>query len=139
MKPEIKIEGTDQLVADFKRYGKEAKKAVKRGVDRTAIAVETDAKLRLEGGLGGDKRIKTGNLRASVHAELKQGEAHGKYGLGEKIDDMEAIVGTNVEYAEFIESGTRYIAPMSYLEFAAIRQDVKLRERVTDELNKLVK
>ena len=74
MKPmaNIEIVGTERLLAGFKKYRKEGDKAVKRGVDRTAIAIEKDAKKRLKGQLGGQKRIDTDRLRASVHAELGQ-------------------------------------------------------------------
>ena len=129
----IKVEGTEQLMKGFEKYRKEAEKAIKRGVDRTAVAIESDAKSRLEGGLGGQRRIKTDRLRASVHAELEEGE------LGVPIAKNEAITGTNVEYGPFIEFGTRFMAAMSFLGFAAVRQDKKLKERVTEELNKINK
>jgi len=141
MKPliNIKIEGTEQLLADFRKYRKEAEKAVERGVDRTAIAVANDAKMRLEGGLGGDRRIETDRLRASVHAESKRIKYMGNEPLNESIGEMEAITGTPVEYGGFIEFGTKYISAMSYLGFAAVRQDTKLRERVIEELNEVAK
>jgi phage gpG-like protein len=147
----IKIEGTEQLLKGFEKYRKEAKAAIKRGVDRTAIALESDAKTRLEGGLGGQRRIKTNRLRASVHSELgdkteqimkntfkpvKTSETSDKE-LNVSIADDEAIVGTNVFYAGFIEFGTKFIKAMSFLGFASVRQDKLLRKRVEEELNKI--
>lgn len=143
----ISVEGIPGLMNDIKKFGKEAEKAVKNGVDRTAIAMETDAKKRLEGDLGGTRRIKTGRLRASVHAELKQGESHGEDSLNEQIASDEAIVGTNVVYANRIEFGfndtdklgRKYNqSGMSYLGFAAMRQAKELPRRITEELNKLL-
>jgi len=141
MKPmgNIEIIGAERLLAGFKKYRKEADKAVKRGVDRTAIAIETDAKTRLQGGLGGQRRIDTDRLRSSVHAELKQGDAIGSDSLGVRIAEDEAVTGTNVFYGPFIEFGTRYINAMSFLGYAAVRQSKRLRERVIEELNKVAK
>jgi phage gpG-like protein len=135
----IKIEGTEQLLQGFEKYRKEAKKAIKRGVDRTALAIESDAKTRLEGGLGGQRRIKTNRLRASTHAEMKMGEAHGEYALNETIADDESVAGTNVFYAGYIEFGTKFIKAMSFLGFASVRQDKLLRQRVEEELNKVTR
>ncbi len=143
----ITLEGEKELLKDLDRFGKEAGKAVKNGVDRTAIAMESDAKKRLAGDLGGKRRILTGRLRASVHAELKEGENHGEDSLGEKIASDEAVVGTNVVYANRIEFGFKGTDSlgrkynqegMSYLGFAAIRQAKELPKRVTEELNKLL-
>ena len=149
----IEIVGTERLLAGFKKYRKEADKAVKRGVDRTAIAIETDAKKRLKGQLGGQKRIDTDRLRASVHAELGQNTEMPKKNtfqsvassessdgnLGVSIANDEAVTGTNVFYGKFIEYGTKFLSAMSFLGFAAVRQDKELKRRVTEELNKVTR
>jgi phage gpG-like protein len=134
---DIQVDGVDGLLLGFEKYRKEAKKAIKRGVDKTALAVANDAKARLKGEMGGDKRILTGRLRGSVHPEYKEGESHGEDSLNEKMDEMEAVAGTNVEYGGFIEFGTKFIKAMSFLGFAAVKQDILLKQRVTEELNKV--
>lgn len=139
----VEVEGIDQLMQDFRRFGKEADKAVKRGVDRTALAVETDAKEKLKS----DGHVRTRRLLQSIHTETKEGskyyyEASGESfsgSLNEKIQDDESIVGTNVHYAPYVEFGTKYMSGDSYLGYAAIKQDKKLRERIIEELNKLIK
>lgn len=45
--------------------------------------------------------VDTGNLRSSINTQLS----------AKKKDRVEAIVGTNVEYAPFIEFGTRKMKP----------------------------
>jgi len=140
----IEIEGIEELASDFRRFGKQAKDAIKRGVDRTALAVETDAKEKLKS----DGHIITGRLRSSLHAETVQGQQfgyrddHGETyngALNEKIGELDAVAGTNVHYAPYIEFGTKYITADSYLGYAAIKQDKKLKDRVIEELNKLLK
>ena len=116
----MQIEGFEELKNDFRKYGIEAEKAIKRGIDRTAIACETDAKRRLAGELGGKRRIKLNRLRASVHAELGKNTSNpqqntfrpdknskpedGEFGIA--IAKDEAYVGTNVEYGSVIEYGS---------------------------------
>ncbi len=49
--------------------------------------------------------VDTGRLRASI---------------GHSTGDREAVVGTNVEYAEFVELGTRYQHAQPYLKPALV-------------------
>jgi hypothetical protein len=51
--------------------------------------------------------VDTGNLRSSITWQLEGG------GIEEGIS---AIVGTNVEYAGYVEEGTRYMAARPYLK-----------------------
>jgi HK97 gp10 family phage protein len=139
----VEVEGIDQLIKDFRHFGKEADKAVKRGVDRTALAVETDAKEKLKS----DGHVRTRRLLQSIHTETKEGtkyyyEASGASypgSLNEKMQDDESIVGTNVHYAPYVEFGTKFMSGDSYLGYAAVKQDKKLRDRIIEELNKLIK
>lgn len=57
--------------------------AIKRGLEKAALIVEADAKKHVP--------VKTGNLRNSI--------TH-------KVDGNEAIIGSNVEYAPYVEAGT---------------------------------
>jgi phage gpG-like protein len=143
----ISLEGEMNLIRDLEMFKEHAGEAVKRGVDRTAIAMESDAKTRLEGGLGGKRRILTNRLRASVHAELKEGESHGEDNLNVPIASDEAVVGTPVVYANRIEFGFKGTDKlgrkynqdgMSYMGFAAVKQAKEFVRRVEQELNKLL-
>jgi hypothetical protein len=147
----------------LRRFGKDAEKAVKKAVDRTAIAVETDAKNKLKD----EKHIITNRLRASVHAELEPNRYQGTDGLNVNFGKLEAIAGTNVSYAPHIEFGTKphVIVPKnkkflafkiggvmiftkkvnhpgfkgsSFMRFAAEKQKPEFEKRMVQELNKVI-
>lgn len=139
----IQVEGIEDLKADFRRFGKESDKAIKMAVDQTALAVESDAKKKLIG----DGHIITGRLASSIHAETENGKTYTykdnkgntfNGGLNENLGKLEAVAGTNVHYAPYIEFGTKYISADSYLGHAALKQEKKFSERVVKELNKLI-
>jgi HK97 gp10 family phage protein len=145
IKGKATIEGIHELLKKFSEIPEQADKAIKAGVDRTALAMETDAKNKLKA----DGHIITGRLRASIHAELKPlksfsySDNKGNQfdgSIEEEFDDkLEAIVGTNVFYAPFIEFGTRHFSGDSFLGWASVKQEKLLRQRIEDELNKLIK
>lgn len=82
-----------------------------RGVDgpvagdllRRAIRVEAAAKNFATGNNGGP-RVRTGRLRASI-----------SHAIGKDEQGLYADVGSNVEYAGFVELGTRRNRPYPYL------------------------
>jgi len=144
MKVTCSIEGADLVRKQLEQTGKEIGKATKRAIDRTALAIESDAKKKLRD----DGHIITNRLRASVHAELKSGKSFSytdylgnSYdgSLGETIAADEAIVGTNVEYAPYIEFGSKNFKGDSFLGWAAVKQMRLLPERVTKEINRILK
>lgn len=137
----IEVEGIDGLLKDLKGYEKEAQKAIKAGVDKTALAIESDAKERLKGKFGSRKHIITGRLRASVIAKLISGKSFSYSDdkgnnfdgtLVENPGELESLVGTNVEYAAKIEHEYD-----SFLNWAAVNQQNNLSKRVETELNKI--
>lgn len=71
--------------------------AVAIDLSRKAVRVESQAKIHCP--------VDTGRLRASI-----------TWWLDEDGEGLMAIVGTDVEYAEFVEGGTRYMEPRPYLE-----------------------
>ena len=125
-----------------KRYGKESAKALLRAIMRTAFAVESDAKRRLQGQLGSARHWVTGRLASSVHVEAKgentfEGvkDSEAKDGkLNVSVKELEAVVGTNVEYAQKIEFDYD-----SFIMFGYNRQAKNLPKRVQEEWNKLDK
>jgi len=148
----LEVEGIEQLKAGFTKYGKAADKAVTKAVNITALNIEKDAKSRLRGSHGSGKHWIIGTLAKSIYNRPtdKPGEKQ---------------VGTNLEYAPYIEFGTgdvvfenfdfsaeakQYAAQYkgkgirkvnirgdSFLNWAAVNQMKKFRERVIAELNKL--
>lgn len=88
--------GERQLMARFSRLPTSLKRDVKRVVQKVAIVdIESGAKRKLTQ----DGHIDTGALRASIHAEFSTGRRI----LSGSIKELEAIIGTNLPYANRIE------------------------------------
>jgi len=132
----------DTVLKSFDEYGVAAAKALMNAIYRTALNIESDAKRRLNGQLGSAKHWITGRLASSVHTEIKGKNSFegnkasegddGSFGL--QVDDLEALVGTNVVYAPRIE--TDYD---SFIIFATNKRSPELPKKIEDELNKLAK
>ena len=91
---EMKTNNIPQLIDEMK-----AKKEV--ALEAIGMAAETYAKLNLE---SNPRRIDTGNLRNSIgHA---------------KADEDTMCIGTDIEYAIYVELGTRKMSPSHYLKRA---------------------
>ena len=131
----------DTVLKSFDEYGVAAAKALGNAIYRTALNIESDAKRRLNGQLGSAKHWITGRLASSVHTEIKgknsfegvktsKGE-DGSFGL--PVDDLEALVGTNVVYGPNIERLD------SFVVFATNKRSPELPKKIEDELNKLAK
>ena len=72
------------------------KKGIKDYVERASKAT-MKAGLKAEYFVKKKTPVRTGNLRSSIHTQLST----------KKIDQAEAFVGTNVNYAPHVEYGTR--------------------------------
>lgn len=72
-------------------------------LSRRAIRVESAAK-NFATGYGGGPHVRTGRLRSSI-----------SWVLGHDAEGLFADVGSNVEYAGFVELGTRKMRPYPYL------------------------
>ncbi len=171
----VSIEEQSQrnVIIALTRFGDKAVKVIQDVVNRTALAIEVDGKNKLRA----DGHIITARLRSSIHAETVNGQKFtysDKDGinydgsLGEKLLPMEAVAGTNVEYAGDIEFGTgpHLIRPKnakalkfekdgktifakwvkhpgfkgdSYMGYAAEKQRPKFPQRMETELNKLIR
>ena len=134
----------DGLRDDLKKYGIEAKKAIDKAVKSTSLFIAKTAKQRLHGMLGSAKHYITGRLATSIHPQYKSGESFSYTApgtnenfdgtLGEEVGELEAIVGTNVEYAPKIE-----FEKDQFLGYAGLQGEKYLEDRVIIELNKLQK
>lgn len=83
----VTVNGLARLEAKAKNLPSEVEQAMARGVNQAAGLVEGSAKRLCP--------VDTGNLRGSLHI-MKQATP----------SDAKAIVGTNVEYAPYVEFGT---------------------------------
>jgi len=135
----------------FEKYKVQSDKALDKAIDRTAFAVQKDAQSRLQGMFGSKRHIVFARLMRDIYLRT-----FGKF---------EKRVGSNVEYAPYIEFGTgdlvftnfnfspeakvaaaefkgRGIRKInihgdSFLNWAAVNQTPKHRERIIEELNKI--
>jgi phage gpG-like protein len=153
MKFSAEVSGVMELQRKLGATQKQIHSAVKSGIDRTALAMEKDAKDKLKS----DGHIITNRLRASVHAELKEGENY-QYSdnngqsfdgsLNLDVGKLEAVIGTNVVYAlriEFGFNGTDSLgrkynqAASPFMGYAQLKQKKLLKERIIQELNKILR
>lgn len=81
---------------------------VARDMLRRGLRVEASAK-NFATGIGGGPHVRTGRLRSSISTAI-----------GEDSESVYADVGTNVEYAGFVELGTRRAKAYPYLRPALI-------------------
>lgn len=132
----------DGLRDDLKKYGIEAKKAINNAVKSTALYIQKIAKQRLHGMLGSLKHYITGRLATSIHPQYKSGESFSYTApesgesfdgtLSESVGELEAIVGTNVEYAPKIE-----FEKDQFMGYAGLQGEKYFEDRIIIELNKL--
>ena len=108
-KVDFQIDATEFLKS-LNQYDEHVKNGLKDAVKQCAFAIERDAKKNCPGD--------TGRLRASITTDTT------------KIDDYEATVGTNIEYATHVEYGTRKQSAKPYLRPAYNKNIEKLYTKV---------
>ena len=136
----IELTNMKEVNRSFRQYGNKAVNAIRKAVLRTGLAAETDGKMRLNGELGSGRHWVTGRLGTSVHMETKEKNtfkavenSKAKDGrLNVPVEDLEAVVGSNVEYGPKIEFDYD-----SFIRWAGENQEGKFPKRVTEELNKI--
>lgn len=111
MKIDITVTGVDQLALNLIALGKGGSKALDNAIKATAIEGASQAKLA-------ETAVKTARLRSSIHFETKESKPH-RYqddngrsfdgGFDTKAKELEAYVGTNVNYAAGIESRLNFL------------------------------
>lgn len=85
-------------------------------VEKAAFELEARAKIEVP--------VDTGNLRNSIRTTFENG-------------GMTGVVSTNVEYAAYVEYGTRFMAAKPYFTPATEQVRASFERAVTDELVKL--
>ena len=91
----------DDVISQLKRSADRAVEQAMKELEKTAFEVEREAKLNAP--------VDTGMLRASITST----------GSGSEYE-----IGTNIEYAPFVEFGTRYMAAQPFL-FPAFEKGVR--------------
>ena len=98
----MKIESNiDDVINSLEKSIEKAIKAAEKELQLTALEIERDAKLNAP--------VDTGMLRASITST----------GSGSEYE-----IGTNIEYAPFVEFGTKYMAAQPFL-FPAFEKGVR--------------
>ena len=82
---------------------------VQRAIEKGCLSIEADAKQVCP--------VRTGNLRASIHTE---------------IQPLRGEVGTNVQYAPYVEFGTSKQVAQPYLEPAFLKN----KDRIINEIQR---
>lgn len=90
--------------------------SVKEEIGRRKRIALTEAAIHLEGEIALRTPVDTGHLRASISHVAPEGRSQDGGGrLEGSADDESAYVGTNVEYAAYVEYGTKYQRPQPYM------------------------
>lgn len=108
------------MMAELKWYGDKAIKSVEEAISK---ALEASA-LVVEGAAKNLTPVDTGNLRNSITHEMEKAEAR---------------VGTNVEYAPFVELGTVKMAAQPYLNPALEANKGNIKKIFADALKEAVR
>lgn len=101
----------DDILGEFEDLLDNVDQVVSRQVAKTAYKIEREAKQRCP--------VDTGRLRGSITTNIK---------------DTEAEVGSNVEYAKFVELGTSYQAAQPFLIPAFENNIDGLEDRIVGDL-----
>lgn len=94
----------------FEKYPDKALAAISEAIKKGCLSIEASAKQNCP--------VDTGNLRASITTNI--------------IDDTSGEVGTNVEYASFVEFGTKKQSAQPFL-YPAYKEN---EEKIVKEIEK---
>ena len=117
---EIKISSDAEKILRKFNKTETVEKDVSKLVKDTLHNIERDAKLNLTK----NDSVKSGRLRGSITTNI--------------ISTYSGEVGTNVEYAEYVEYGTRYQSAHPYFEPAVEKNEDKFNEELDNILDKFL-
>lgn len=118
----IEVRGREELQRDLEKAARELPPGMERAMGKAVLLVEEYAKTESWGRPGPE--VRTGRLRASITPKVQ------RIGGG-----VRGTVGSNVEYAPYVELGTRRMPPYPYL-WPALRAKT---EEVIKVLDKFLK
>lgn len=117
----VKVKGLSSLQVKLAKLDPVTRGALGIGVKKAGLMVEGAAKHNLTI----NKSVDTGNLRGSVHTSGRSTK-----------NGAEATVGTNVEYAPYVEFGTSRSRAKPYLQPALQKNKDKARKLIMTEIVK---
>jgi HK97 gp10 family phage protein len=109
------VEGSEKVVANLKKVQNTARNRLEQGLLNSALIVERDAKKKAP--------VDTGRLRDSITHETD-------FGSG----DPSVTVGTNVEYAPYVEFGSSKAAAQPFLYPALTENKSKILKEIAKAL-----
>jgi HK97 gp10 family phage protein len=135
----IELEGVEKLLDNLKRYQIVKTEACRNVLKAAGFAIATDAKRYCP--------VLTGRLRASLSVNwsssgMTRGKVNGKAeaedGVGQPAGKpgLVVVVGSNVQYAPYVEEGSRYMPARHYLFRAYRDHRDKIEQRLKDILGK---
>lgn len=107
------VRGTGNVLSNLAKASIAISKSIEKEVKQAAFEVEREGKI--------NSPVDTGRLRASIGADKKS--------------ELYYEVGTNVEYAWYVEAGTKKMAAQPYLGPAV----AKVRQKYPDMIKEGVK
>lgn len=112
-KVDFQIDST-QFLKSLNQYNNSVEQKLKDNLKKCAIAIEIDAKRVCP--------VDLGRLQGSITFDLSN------------VDNYEVSVGTNVEYAAYVEYGTYKQSPQPYMRPAYNKNVAKLETKIKDIL-----
>ena len=112
-KVDFQIDAT-QFLKSLDQYDNHVTNGLKDAIKECALAIQSDAKRNCP--------VDTGRLRMSITSDTSN------------INNFEASIGTNVEYATHVEYGTHKQSPKPYLRPAYNKNVAKLQTKINKVL-----
>lgn len=108
---QIRFEGMDSVIDALRRKEEEIERNASKGLAKGCKIIEGEAKARCP--------VDTGELRRSITSQ---------------VEEMFGIVGTNKEYAGYVELGTCKMPAQPYLVPALIAKKDEVIQAIADEV-----
>ena len=111
------------MKVDYKDYSKEVLAALEKGKRNALTAIGATAETHAKDNITADDLIDTGRLRNSI---------------SHTVDGEAAYIGTNVEYAPYLELGTKKITAHHYLKRAVTEHQDEYKELAVEAIKKAI-
>lgn len=133
----VEVAGLSEVRAALASFGVDIEKAVGQAVEATAIEIASDVKRSIQRGPKTGEIYRRGKGGKIVHQASRAGEPPAT-DTGALVSSVyyispsysEAIVGSRLEYAEYLELGTKHIEKRPSWVPAVLKNAPRLQKRV---------
>lgn len=141
MKTGITLEGDKELAAALRRWGKFAEDEIAEAIDATALNVHGDAVKSIQRGTKSGRTYRkyepNREHQASAPGEAPSTDTGNLVNSIQVIDRIDvAYVGSDEDYAEFLEFGTRDMQERPWLRPAVEKNRLAFRKRLINAMKK---